>query len=157
MEEASSSSLALASLLDLFESELARVNFPDVSAALLRDAADSVEQQRLAVLAAEAALLSARDAYDQSRGHHERLGRRALAYARIYAEGDAELGTRLSGIAQGLSGTKPEVTAEAPRRRGRPRKSDVGLFGVDAGAMSSPAEQAEAGTTDDEDLFAESA
>lgn len=155
MEEASSSSLALASLLDLFESELERVSFPDVSAASLRDAADSVEQQRLAVVAAEAALLVARDAYEQTRANQERLGRRALAYARIYAEGDADLATRLVGIAQALSGAKPEVAAEPAKRRGRPRKSDVGLFGVESDASSSPSTPPRA--NDEDDLFAESA
>ena len=133
MEEASSS---LVALVALFDTDLARVNFPDVSGASLRDAAESVEQQRLAVAEAEAALRSARDALEQSRSSYEKLGRRALAYARVYAEGDADLEARLGAIARGLDGTKAEVATDAPRRRGRPRKTDASLFEVDAPART---------------------
>jgi len=154
MEEATSPSLALDALIDLFESDLERVNFPDVSAAALRDAAESVETQRLAVAAAEATLRGARDALEQTRANHVRLGRRALAYARVYAEGDSDLEARLDGIRRGLDGTKSETSGEAPKKRGRPRKSDVGLFGAESELTSSGATESIA---EEETLFAESA
>jgi hypothetical protein len=63
------------------------------------------------------------------------MAQRALAYARVYAEGDAELAARVDGISLLRSARRtqkmessdsgaPAPHAEPPRRRGRPRRDE---------------------------------
>lgn len=137
---------AVADLLALFSGRLQGVRFPDVDHATLSElagevkrCAEEVEEARAMLEAAEAALEERRQAL---------LGRasRALAYARIYADGDAELQGELDRIALPKAG--PRVEAREPeamnaaeparRKRGRPRKVQPGtgapapLFGLPA-------------------------
>ncbi|MCC6552889.1 MAG: hypothetical protein IT372_07695 [Polyangiaceae bacterium] len=135
---------ALSDLLALFEGPLKGVRFPDVDHGVLgelaeavRRAAEEVEQARALLEAAEAALEERRQAL-LSRGQ------RALAYARVYADGNAELRGEIDRIALPGSGLRvesrePEAAAAgepARRRPGRPRKVREGapLFALpDAG------------------------
>jgi hypothetical protein len=123
-------------LLDLFSTSLADVRFADVDGqALARYAAD-VETAAEAVAAAQLALDATREALQGKQDTLLQQTQRALAYARVYAEGDAALSGRLEAV------TLPRVTRRSrvedalvlsaapqpsprPRPRGRPRKASV--------------------------------
>jgi hypothetical protein len=125
-------------LLKLFGQELAAVKFPDVDRAVLEEAATRVKQKADEVAKAQAALEAARQSLYEGQEALLQKGQRALAYARIFAEEDAELSAKLDTIslprpvrkAPRTEGTLvPETQAAAPgedaspRRRGRPPKA----------------------------------
>ncbi len=128
---------ALQDLLKLFSQELATVKFPELDRGVLEEAAERVKEKAEAVARAQAALEAARQALYESQEALLQKGQRALAYARIFAEDDAELSAKLDGIslprpvrkaprAEGAVALEaPAVQGEesAPRRRGRPAKA----------------------------------
>ncbi|HEX5753019.1 MAG TPA: hypothetical protein VFZ09_42855 [Archangium sp.] len=127
---------AMRALLEVFSTELSEVKFPDVDAEVLEEAASRVRAQAEAVAKAQAALEAARQVLAEGQEALVQKGQRALAYARVFAEEDAELSTRLEAIPLPRAGRKVAradggVTAEAPaqsdesapKRRGRPPKS----------------------------------
>ncbi len=127
---------AMRALLEVFSTELSEVKFPDVDAEVLEEAAGRVREMAEAVARAQAALEAARQALGESQEALLQKGQRALAYARVFAEEDAALSTRLEAIGLPKSarkGGRPDgvVAGEspaqndesAPRRRGRPPKS----------------------------------
>ncbi len=105
-------------LLELFEEALAEVSFPDVSADTLHVAVERVRERAGEVEAAKAALAGAEAALADEKAQLQQIAQRALRYARIYAEGRPELGSRLGSLAVG--GAEPA----APKKRGRPRKQE---------------------------------
>ena len=121
----------IASLLALFEGALASVKFPDVDSAVLASAVAQSRASAEAVANAEAALDRARTAFQES---HDALlvrAQRALAYARVYAEGDEALLAQLEAITLPRAprrATRDVETLAAPeqpvRRRARARKDD---------------------------------
>lgn len=127
---------ALQDLLKLFGQDLATVKFPDLDRSVLQEAAERVKEKAEVVARAQAALEAARQSLYESQEALLQKGQRALAYARIFAEDDAELSAKLDGIslprpvrkAPRLEGAvaleAPAVQAEesTPRRRGRPPK-----------------------------------
>lgn len=125
---------ALHVLLDLFEGELSEVPFPDVNAETLRAANEAVEVAAAEVERLAAALDDARAGLEQTQQAFERIGRKALAYARVYAEDDPDLGRRLAELSSMLApkAASSSALADAPRKRGRPRKSEADLFSADA-------------------------
>jgi hypothetical protein len=128
---------ALQDLLKLFGQELATVKFPELDRGVLEEAAERVKEKAEAVAVAQATLEAARQALYESQEALLQKGQRALAYARIFAEDDAELSAKLDGIslprpvrkaprAEGVAALEaPAVQGEesAPRRRGRPPKA----------------------------------
>ncbi len=126
---------ALRALLELFSTELAEVRFPDMNGEVLDAAAEQVREQAEAVARAQAALESARQALHESQEALLQKGQRALAYARVFSEENAELTARLDGIhlpkparKGAASGADAASAAQgndenAPRRRGRPPKA----------------------------------
>ncbi|QSQ21105.1 hypothetical protein JY651_38825 [Pyxidicoccus parkwayensis] len=128
---------ALRALLELFATELNEVRFPDVDAEVLDDAAAVVREKAELVAKAQAALEAARQALHESQDALLLKGQRALAYARVFSEDNAELSAKLEGIslpratrksprAEGTA-AEPVATAQgndenAPKRRGRPPK-----------------------------------
>ncbi|MFL5358046.1 hypothetical protein [Archangium sp.] len=127
---------AMRALLEVFSTDLSEVKFPDVDAEVLEEAAGRVTAQAEAVAQAQAALEAARQALGESQEALLQKGQRALAYARVFAEEDAALSTKLESISLPKAGRKvarPDggVAAEAPaqndetapKRRGRPPKS----------------------------------
>ncbi|WNG43178.1 hypothetical protein F0U60_02995 [Archangium minus] len=126
---------AMRALLEVFSTELSEVKFPDVDAEVLEEAASRVRAQAEAVAKAQAALEAARQALGESQEALLQKGQRALSYARVFAEEDEALSTKLEAISlpkAARKGARPEgaVAAEAaqneesaPRRRGRPPKS----------------------------------
>ncbi|WP_164011305.1 hypothetical protein [Pyxidicoccus trucidator] len=128
---------ALRALLELFATELSEVRFPDVDAEVLDDASAVVREKAMAVARAQAALDAARLALHESQDVLLQKGQRALAYARVFSEENAELSAKLEGINLPRStrkGVRTEGAAaepvsaapgndeNAPRRRGRPPK-----------------------------------
>jgi hypothetical protein len=121
----------LQDLIDLFQGPLASVAFPDVDTLALTRLLAEVEAAHAGVVEAEAALAEARRERETCLDALTQKAQRALAYARVFAEDDAELSARLATIrlpqtsqsARGSSpGIPPESLAAAPRKRGRPRK-----------------------------------
>jgi hypothetical protein len=86
-------------VLDFFDNELAGVKFPDLDQHVLQESAERVFSLADEVTRAEASLQAARDALQE--GVDQLVGRcgRALAYARVYAEDDADLLRRLDAVA----------------------------------------------------------
>jgi hypothetical protein len=117
---------SLHAVLALFEGPLQGVRFPDVDAASLTQLAADVAHGVAAVRDAEQALIAARRAHDERLEALTAKAQRALAYARVFAEGDAELSAQLADLAR-RNGPRDRPLVEAaapaaPRRRGRPRK-----------------------------------
>ncbi len=152
---------ALQDLLKLFGQELATVKFPDMDRAVLEEAAEGVKEKAEAVARAQAALDAAKQSLHESQEALLQTGQRALAYARIFAEDDAELSAKLDGIslprpvrkaprAEGAVALEaPAVQGEEsmPRRRGRPSKARTSapLFAEGASPEVIAAVEAESG------------
>ena len=150
---------ALQDLLKLFGQELATVKFPELDRAVLEEAAERVKDKAAELARAQAALEAARQALYESQEALLQKGQRALAYARIFAEEDADLSAKLEGIslprpvrkalrAEGAPVQEaPAVQGDesAPRRRGRPAKarSSAPLFSEGASAEAIAAVEAE--------------
>jgi multidrug efflux pump subunit AcrA (membrane-fusion protein) len=127
---------AMRALLEVFSTELSEVKFPDMDVEVLEEAAGRVREQAEAVARAQAALEAARQALVESQEALQQKGQRALAYARVFAEEDEALSTKLEAISlpKGVrKGVRPEIGVadeaaarndeSAPKRRGRPPKS----------------------------------
>src|SRR4051794_25376443 len=123
-------------VLDLYESNLPLVKFGDLEATVLAKAAEEVVLAATALERAEAALATARDSLLEKQEDLLQKAQRALAYARVYAEGDAELAARVEEISLVRSsrraqkvdvaeGNPPSPAAHAPRRRARSRQPDL--------------------------------
>ncbi|MEZ4398397.1 MAG: hypothetical protein R3B06_00155 [Kofleriaceae bacterium] len=132
-------------LLALFAETLADVKFPDVDSRALTTEAKQVLDRAAEVGRAEAALAEARRTLVEAQDQLHQRAQRALAYARVYADGDAELSARLDAI--GLprpraprATTAAAPTSDAPRKRGRPRKepAPTTLFSVPPAPPATP-------------------
>jgi hypothetical protein len=113
---------AIEALLELFRTELEEVRFPDVDGQALATAAEGVRSAASDVAQAERALTAALKALSdrQEALHHKSL--RALAYARIYAEDDAGLLSRLEAVQLARPAGGAAADTATAKRRGRPRK-----------------------------------
>jgi ElaB/YqjD/DUF883 family membrane-anchored ribosome-binding protein len=148
---------AVHALLELFTHELAEVKFPDVDGEVLQDAAERVRERAEELARAQAALEAARQALQESQEALQQKGQRALSYARVYAEDDADLSLKLEAIqlpkparkvarADGAPAVEASAVSEenAPKRRGRPPKArptnGASLFseGTPAEALAAP-------------------
>jgi predicted nucleic acid-binding Zn-ribbon protein len=103
-------------VLELYASELADVRFPDLDLESLHALAAEVDEAQHAVDDLEAQLLEARQRVSERNAALRTRAERALSYARIYAEGNAELSARIDRI------SKPAKSESAPKKRGRPSK-----------------------------------
>jgi hypothetical protein len=108
-------------LVAIFDGAAEALRFPDVDAAVLHGAIDGVEAAHAEVRRLEAALDDARRRLEDAQDGLVARAQRGLAYARIYAEGDAALQACLERITLPRArAARPAVTApEAPRRRRR--------------------------------------
>ncbi|MGQ0507213.1 MAG: hypothetical protein ACT4TC_18050 [Myxococcaceae bacterium] len=112
-------------LIQLFETDLEGLKFPDLDANVLASALGRAKERHLKVAEAEAALHVALTAFEEEREVVLRKAQRALAYVRVYAENDEALIARIDALALSSKAHRPppaERNAEAPRRRGRPKK-----------------------------------
>ena len=137
---------AVQEVVDLFVRELASLKFGDLEPTSLAAASEEVKAIAADVIRAEAALESTRAALAEKKDALVQQAQRALAYARVYAENQPELASRLERIALPRSPRRAaksdasrqaptlsaalETTAPPSRRRGRPR-SDASAMLVD--------------------------
>jgi hypothetical protein len=121
-------------LLDLFTTCLADVRFADVDGQTLGRCAAEVESAAETVASAQAAADAARETLRLKQDLLLQRAQSALAYARVYAEGDEGLSARLDGVTlpRSTRRTRAEeglvLSADpqpTPRPRGRPRKARV--------------------------------
>lgn len=144
---------SLQAVLELFESELSHLKFPDLDRAVLSAAAERVDEQAAALRQAEAVLHASRDALQDSLDALQHKCQRALAYARVYAEDSPELLSKLEAVElqrprgpRGVAALAQAGMARAdatPRGR-RPRRSagaDDPLF-LNPGSAEEAASQA---------------
>lgn len=128
-------------LLEVFSTELSEVKFPDMDAGVLKEAVERVKEKAEAVAKAQAALEEAKQALGESQEALQQKGQRALAYARVFAEGDAALSTKLEALHLTRPVRKEAAQGEesAPKRRGRPPKSRPSAPLFSDGAAPEPA------------------
>jgi hypothetical protein len=137
-------------VLDLFSTSLADERFGDIDAQSLARIAADVQSAANAVAAAQAVLDVARA---ELHGREEALllhTQRALAYARVFAENDEALSTRLEAITLPRLPRRARTEGDAlilspdpqpaPRPRGRPRKTITTESMLDGLAASPAAE-----------------
>jgi hypothetical protein len=128
----------LRDVLAVFDDALADVRFPDVDGATLHAAAVVVESAHAEVRRLEVALEEARRRLDDAQDALLGRAQRGVAYARIYADGDAALTARLDALvlprARATRSTTPSSSAaEAPRKRRRSAAAAESLFAVPTG------------------------
>lgn len=137
-------------VVDLFDTDLSALKFPDVDHAVLREAAERVLAQAETVAAAEQALALAREGLGDAQELLLSKCQRALAYARVYAEEDRELSRKLDAISLPRPRTKaaPASPAEAaeprPGRRGRRSAPTSGPLFLEPPGSAAAAEEAAA-------------
>jgi ElaB/YqjD/DUF883 family membrane-anchored ribosome-binding protein len=134
-------SSAVQEVVELFTGELGKLRFGDLEGPVLARAAEDVKVVAAEVATAECMLEAARARLAEKQDALMQKAQRALAYARVYAEGHPELAARLDQIAIPRAARRAarfdaatfdadELTAGAgeatARRRGRPRKIDNG-------------------------------
>jgi hypothetical protein len=124
---------SLRELVELFAGPLATLTFPGVDSRALVTLAAQVEADASELARLEATVAALRARLTDARDELLPRAQRALAYARVYADGDgsAELAARLDALVlprprparptPGASATASPPDA-APRKRGRPRK-----------------------------------
>lgn len=124
-------------VLALFGSALQTVKFPDVDGDALGLQALQVEEHAATVKQLEEALHEARKRLEESQETLLQKAWRAVAYARVYADGDPQLSARLEAITfpvrtKSARSAPSTTTAEQPKKRGRPRSvaPDASLFTV---------------------------
>jgi len=119
-------------VIDLYTEELAEVRFPDLDLSALLYAQAELHAAQLEVERVEAELADKRAELELRSQALVAKAERALAYARIFAQGDEQLAPRLADIGRRKSSltSQPSQTASAsgniaaPKRRGRKPKPD---------------------------------
>jgi len=123
---------ALRELLDVFERELADVQFPGVDRTVLHELAAQVESEGQRVESLRKQLDEAQNILSEAQSKLVRSAELGLAYARVYAADDAVLLDRLSSLHVGNEPApkrrKLEVAADdgavrLPAKRGRKPKA----------------------------------
>ena len=131
-------------VMQLYAEALPDVRFPDLDLASLQATAEQVQAAQVAVERAAAELDRARTLLHQQAALMHARAERALAYAQVFAAGNAELAARVAQVAQlnaaqSIRPTSSE-SAQAERRPRRKRRAkadpDDNLFGVDDGGPS---------------------
>ena len=115
----------LRALHSLFEGRLADVRFPGVDSETLAAACDRVGECIEAINEARRAFDAAQAELDTATAEAQLLGRRALAYAEVYAEDDGELLEALIRIRQDLGpdGRTGDAKPRTARRRKKKKTS----------------------------------
>lgn len=116
--------------IELYGTMLRDVRFPDLDRELLEGAAEEVRDAQQEVECIATALEQARAVLREKTAQLSAQADRGLAYARIFAAGNAELSARVAEIER-LGRVQVPASGEAPKKRGRPRKGtqESGLFG----------------------------
>ncbi|MEM7678131.1 MAG: hypothetical protein AAF449_19235 [Myxococcota bacterium] len=130
-------------LLDLFQGPLAEIRFPGVDHDTLTSACASISQKVQEVAKARAVLDETQRALDAQLDEVKKLGRRALAYLEIYAEGNDGLLESVAEVRAAI-GTEAAVTPKPPPRRRKKKKASGPQLPLapDAEELSSESEAA---------------
>jgi len=115
-------SLLAREVLDLYASALPEVRFPDLDLASLHTLADQLRDAQEEVDRLDAEARDARERVASCSAQLDARAERALAYARIYAEGKPELQELVSAVR--AHSRQLETDSGAAKRRGRPRKAE---------------------------------
>ena len=150
-------SSAVQEVVDLFTKELTHLRFGDLEAGVLAGSADEVKTVAAEVAEAEAVLEGVRARLAEKQDALLQKAQRALAYARVYAEGQPDLAARIEQIALprgARRATRVDVVpapsdemqvaaagGAALRRRGRPRRiePEATLLALPAESVLDPA------------------
>ncbi len=123
---------AIRELLSIFEGELAKVQFPNVSAKILGDLAAQVSDESERVETLRQQLDAAQATLGEAQQKLVRTAELGLAYARVFAADDANLLQRLADLQVGpnegprrrkLEVAAPEGAVRLPAKRGRKPKN----------------------------------
>jgi hypothetical protein len=126
-------------VLAVYAEQLPDVRFPDLDLGLLETSAAELRAAQLEAERIEAELEAARAAVRTQAELLQCRAERTLAYARVFADGDAALSERLADIGRSVRVPRARTAqftegmpAAPPKKRGRPRKSDhdTNLFGA---------------------------
>ena len=126
-------------VLTLFDEELSAVAFPDVSRASLQRAEEALQRATAEQRELETHLAAATEAVAAAQAALEQHAARALAYARVYAEGDPALAEKVAALALRPSDRGPRSEASPQpgtrsRRRRPEAETDQGTLLAAAGA-----------------------
>lgn len=121
----------LVELLALFAGPLANVSFPDVDHTTLSALADRVRTAAADVEAARTSLDQREQALEEAQSALLVRGRRALAYARVYAESDEQLRSSLDAL--GSLQTNARLSGSA-KMGARPKRGELSVVAVAAQA-----------------------
>ncbi len=140
----SSLSAPLQAVVALFSGPLHGVRFADIDGETLGSLATDVEAMGGEVEALEAQLASLREALTQKQEALSTLAQQALAYARIYAEGDEALAAELDEIALPRA-AKPRkgASAKSSSERGARSSKENADNGMEQGAAEAEPEAAD--------------
>ncbi|MDX2093353.1 MAG: hypothetical protein SFX73_36250 [Kofleriaceae bacterium] len=119
-------------VIDLFTTHLAKVAFPDVDAASLRKLADDLRAAAKQVAVARDALAAASAAMDARLATLTEAASRAVAYARIYGEAQADRHAIIAALDNLEPPAAPSQPSASGKRRGRPpkKRESAELFDV---------------------------
>ena len=109
-------------VLELYASALAEVRFPDLDLATLHTLADELRDAQQEVDRLDAEAHDARERVAACSAKLDARAERALAYARIFAEGKPELSALVGAV---RPHGQPPPESGAPKRRGRPRRAEA--------------------------------
>jgi hypothetical protein len=143
-------------ILDLFDGPLEEVRFADIDAATLRRLAGEVRTASSELEAQQALLSTLQQALTERQDQLLLLAQRAVAYARVYAENDAELSARLATIslpraakrqkaeARATEAALPEADEPAPRGKGNRKSTNAKASSSSASESGAEREEANA-------------
>jgi hypothetical protein len=122
----------LRELITVFKENLSKVEFPDVSTAILENCAAAVEKNARELATIVAQENAARELLETSRNELLQKAIRAVAYAKVYAEDRPEIMARLSQINLGKASrafrkattekSAPEEVTDAAAEKGEEKK-----------------------------------
>ncbi len=109
----------ISKLIDVFEAQLPEVEFPGITAASLREQADTVDAAAEALARAESNLRELRTRHAEAYGALKTSAERGLGYAKVYASDDEALTEALAGIEL----RRPKGRKLPPKKRARKPKA----------------------------------
>jgi hypothetical protein len=139
-------------IIELYAEELADVSFPDIDLAKLRSAQNELHAAQLEFERIEAELAQARAERDRQSDALGTKAERALAYARVFAQGDPSLAPRIAEIGRKKLPNPEESPNKPAKPRGRKPKADSANELFQAGPVEAPERERD---HEDEDVAAE--
>jgi hypothetical protein len=131
-------------IIELYAEELADVSFPDIDLARLKSAQSELHAAQLEFERVEAELAQARAERDRQSDALSTKAERALAYARVFAQGDPSLAPRIAEIGRRkLPGSEENPKPAKPRGRKPKAETASELFQAGPNEPSEPSEQEE--------------